>query len=877
MLPSPSSSPSNNAVGKVGVGMGLRSRAADGSLEVTEIVPNGPVDRSANVKLGDVLLAVDGKDVGQTVASARQLLLGPAGTTVRLVLARTEANAVGSAVAFFGFDAQQLQQTRVEVSVVRAACPPLTPQTPKSGRGVGQENISNNNLESSPIGQPLFLPPSQQELGALEPPGKERVLDEQCVLLQEDEAKVCAERDVVQHEMRNEMAAVCAQRDALQAQLSRMRADGPAELASLIRERDVLSARLRSAEERGAAERQQHAATGIYSHKQEHLKAHNDESIVLLRAELEVGHASLAACQAELESTKAELRQQLINSQADLAHLDQALLERCSLAAAKEHLEQRLGQASAEHLRLSSRLQRAEAEVGAQRECEAGVKREEREAAAALERCEHQLSQARADREALGARWSHGQQRVEAAVVVAERLRREVMDAADSVGELLDASMWCQDEMQESHVGATEALLRRVAEREQQVAACEKEALQMDIIIAGMRTELEASKAQAEDALAGKAAAQQELRDALADAAARQRDLEAAKLRVDADLCDKVAAVSAALQLEVEAARAGEMEAGRQLQQAREQVEASTLASSALERDKAALRAELQNCSSMLLATRHELRRLVEAVEGSAGAVVAEVRCVMCDAEAVQEASDAMQQQLAGEQARLAAAYALTADLTSKSASYVQALEQDKAGLERDMCALEEALADARSKGQAASDEAQALRVRQTAGEDEHAALAMENVAINAEMQRFVAEQEEMSRQLAEHKEKKAKMADQLDQLQHKTGLLLEGLKETQRERDHLIEEKAREQARAEAACEAAQQQTAAEQDRRRAAEGEVAALDAQRRDLESLLMAARGEAEASGREQRVLLEQVRYVLNLIHQQQLIDRSLAKD
>ena len=75
------------------------ARAADGSLEVTEIVPNGPVDRSANVKLGDVLLAVDGKDVGQTVASARELLLGPAGTTVRLVLARTEANAVGSAAA----------------------------------------------------------------------------------------------------------------------------------------------------------------------------------------------------------------------------------------------------------------------------------------------------------------------------------------------------------------------------------------------------------------------------------------------------------------------------------------------------------------------------------------------------------------------------------------------------------------------------------------------------------------------------------------------------------------------------------------------------------------------------------------------------------
>ena len=68
--------------GTVGVGMALR--ACDSGLEITEIIPNGPVHRAGQVRVGDILKKVDGKVVGETV----ELLIGPEGTTVTLNVLR---------------------------------------------------------------------------------------------------------------------------------------------------------------------------------------------------------------------------------------------------------------------------------------------------------------------------------------------------------------------------------------------------------------------------------------------------------------------------------------------------------------------------------------------------------------------------------------------------------------------------------------------------------------------------------------------------------------------------------------------------------------------------------------------------------------------
>lgn len=197
-----------SAVEIVGVGMGLKARQTDGCLEVTEIVPNGPVHRSDKIRLGDVLRRVrgsshvrqfvsleaatqhestlidricvwlvtsklgnmmcvlvcdrfhvhvciyfcgcvslcdcacvrscvracaclcvcsyvrdpehrpdpqvNGKEVGKTVSSARDLLMGPPGTAVSLGIVRQEA--------LFGMDAVRVENSFV-VSVLRANLP----------------------------------------------------------------------------------------------------------------------------------------------------------------------------------------------------------------------------------------------------------------------------------------------------------------------------------------------------------------------------------------------------------------------------------------------------------------------------------------------------------------------------------------------------------------------------------------------------------------------------------------------------------------------------------------------------------------------------------------------------------------------------------
>ena len=69
-----------------GVGLGLT--ACDRGLEITEILPNGPVHRAGKVRIGDILKKVDGKVVGDTVSSAKELLIGPLGSAVTLTVLR---------------------------------------------------------------------------------------------------------------------------------------------------------------------------------------------------------------------------------------------------------------------------------------------------------------------------------------------------------------------------------------------------------------------------------------------------------------------------------------------------------------------------------------------------------------------------------------------------------------------------------------------------------------------------------------------------------------------------------------------------------------------------------------------------------------------
>jgi hypothetical protein len=69
-------------------GVGMALRACDSGLEITEILSNGPVQHAGQVRVGDILKKVDGKIVGETVSSAKELLIGPEGTTVTLNVLR---------------------------------------------------------------------------------------------------------------------------------------------------------------------------------------------------------------------------------------------------------------------------------------------------------------------------------------------------------------------------------------------------------------------------------------------------------------------------------------------------------------------------------------------------------------------------------------------------------------------------------------------------------------------------------------------------------------------------------------------------------------------------------------------------------------------
>ncbi len=69
------------------VGLGVELKAADGALQIVKVIPGSPAQR-ARLQAGDRIVAVDGRSTREVSADeAANLLQGPAGTTVEIMVA----------------------------------------------------------------------------------------------------------------------------------------------------------------------------------------------------------------------------------------------------------------------------------------------------------------------------------------------------------------------------------------------------------------------------------------------------------------------------------------------------------------------------------------------------------------------------------------------------------------------------------------------------------------------------------------------------------------------------------------------------------------------------------------------------------------------
>eukprot|EP00802_Teleaulax_amphioxeia_P028807 Tamp_30629.p1 GENE.Tamp_30629~~Tamp_30629.p1 ORF type:complete len:152 (-),score=24.60 Tamp_30629:271-672(-) len=83
-----------------------------GNLFVKRLVPGGPADASKLIEAGDVLHAVDGKNViGMNKMEVASLLMGPAGSKVRLRFLRQDATGNGSCYKDFTLERQPFEDT----------------------------------------------------------------------------------------------------------------------------------------------------------------------------------------------------------------------------------------------------------------------------------------------------------------------------------------------------------------------------------------------------------------------------------------------------------------------------------------------------------------------------------------------------------------------------------------------------------------------------------------------------------------------------------------------------------------------------------------------------------------------------------------------
>ena len=74
-------------------------KASNRGLQITEILPNGPVHHAAKLRVGDVLKTVDGKLVGEAGTSVKDFLSGPHGTTVALTVLRHSLFGIPEAIS----------------------------------------------------------------------------------------------------------------------------------------------------------------------------------------------------------------------------------------------------------------------------------------------------------------------------------------------------------------------------------------------------------------------------------------------------------------------------------------------------------------------------------------------------------------------------------------------------------------------------------------------------------------------------------------------------------------------------------------------------------------------------------------------------------
>jgi hypothetical protein len=336
--------------------MGLKLKG-EGLLEVTEIVPYGPVHQCGKIKLGDILRRVDGREVGKTLNSAKELLLGDAGTWVALTFLRQET--------MFGLEAIRVEKD-FTVSVLRAHAPYGPPKNlaPPTNDYLSLPSTDIDSRCRDPAGQAqeesLWNQLMDERAASQQLASKLQSLQQAYHILQEDcglllrgledartEAKLASEhRDALAQERVDLQAEARDLRAALD-QLLRKPAAGGGDAGP--RERDAAE-RLRRAEEEAARLRGEAARRG-----EERDRAQTEADV--LRATVAEYHGVLTALDAGPRAAEAALAADLAAARGRLAAAE-AEAEDLRLECGRRAAE--LGAAHAAQAELAGRVRAAD-------------------------------------------------------------------------------------------------------------------------------------------------------------------------------------------------------------------------------------------------------------------------------------------------------------------------------------------------------------------------------------------------------------------------------------------------------------------------------------------------------------------------------------
>jgi hypothetical protein len=98
---------------------------------ITKMVSGGPAERCGRIRVGDILVAVDGRLVaGQTPNGLRPLIVGDAGTTVNLTLSREGSQFTVQLRRGAVDERKQAEPVRVERDLRDRNPPPARPAPP---------------------------------------------------------------------------------------------------------------------------------------------------------------------------------------------------------------------------------------------------------------------------------------------------------------------------------------------------------------------------------------------------------------------------------------------------------------------------------------------------------------------------------------------------------------------------------------------------------------------------------------------------------------------------------------------------------------------------------------------------------------------------